>query len=88
MVARGVQCLGVMLRRKMDDDGWILVWMSPLYGAGGVRGQQRGFAEKIYAPDLEQAFAQARTRWPSAHGWECLGRVDRRHPTSVDARDL
>lgn len=39
----------------------------PHYGA------RRDTAREFYAPTLMDAFALARSEWPSATTWECLG---------------
>jgi hypothetical protein len=61
-----------MKNMKLD---WRERWFAPLYGAGGIRPQQEGLPEIIYAPTLEHGFKLARTMWPTASGWTCKGEV-------------
>lgn len=47
---------------------WRTFKIRPMYEGCGHRELSRSF----YAPGLMQAFAQARSTWPGAVGWECL----------------
>lgn len=62
---------------------WNTWWMQPAFGEGGVRPQNWGTPQHVYAPDLEYAFKMARTMWPTANSWRCLGAVDPKDPERV-----
>jgi hypothetical protein len=51
---------------------WTTRRMAPINERGAY-----GQPEPIYAPDLAAAFALARSKWPTASGWACLGDEER-----------
>lgn len=64
-------------QRIANWDTWL---MQPGYGP---RGNAWGMPEPVYAPNLEHAFKLARSFWPTAQSWRCLGAVDPRDPEMV-----
>ena len=58
-----------MVKHKHWGD-WYEVMVAPIYGG------EQGCPEIVLTFSVKDAFEQARTRWPSAGGWDLLGFVD------------
>jgi hypothetical protein len=59
-----------------EATAWVERWMVPLYQGGQPWELVEGFPDKVYTPTLDYAFKIARTMWPTALGWRCLGLAD------------
>lgn len=66
------------MKNQLHAD-WIARWFAPLWGSN-CTAEQHGCPEVILAPNLEGGFYLARSFWPTAKGWVCLGKQDPKDP--------